>query len=86
MYWFVRVVFGVFLSFFLLNVIICYYLFFVDIFREFVERILKSLYVDDFVSGDDFDNLVFEMYENLKLFFKNGGFNMWKWVFNFKVL
>ena len=42
--------------------------------------------MDDFVGGDDSDNSVFEMYENLKSSFKNGGFNMRKWVSNSKVL
>lgn len=42
--------------------------------------------MDDFVGRDDSDNSVFEMYENLKSSFKNGGFNMQKWVSNSKVL
>ena len=40
--------------------------------------------MDDFVSGDDSDNSVLEMYENLKSSFKNGDFNMGKWVSNSK--
>ena len=41
--------------------------------------------MDDFVGGDDSDSSVLEMYENLKSSFKNGGFNMRKWVSNSKV-
>ena len=86
MYRFARVAFGVSSSPFLLNATIRHHLSSADIPREFSERILKSLYVDDFVSGDDSDNSVLEMYENLKSSFKNGGFNMRKWVSNSKVL
>ena len=86
MYRFARVAFGVSSSPFLLNATIRHHLSSADIPREFAERILKSLYVDDFVSGDDSDNSVLEMYENLKSSFKNGGFNMRKWVSNSKVL
>lgn len=42
--------------------------------------------MDDFVGGDDSDNFVFEMYKNLKLSFKGGGFNMRKWVSNSEAL
>ena len=50
--------------------------------EEFVDYVLKSLYVDDFVGGEDSDDLVFEMFKNLKSSFKSGGFNMRKWVSN----
>ena len=70
-YRFARVAFGVSSSPFLLNATIRHHLSSADIPREFAERILKSLYVDDFVSGDDSDNSVLEMYENLKSSFKN---------------
>ena len=86
MYRFAIVAFGVSSSPFLLNAAIRHHLTSADIPREFAERIRKSLYVDDFVSGDDSDNSVLEMYENLKSSFKNGGFNMRKWVSNSKVL
>lgn len=36
--------------------------------------------MDDFVGGEDSDDLVFEMFKNLKSCFKSGGFNMRKWV------
>ena len=53
-----------------------------DLPEEFVDCVLKSLYVDDFVGGEDSDDLVFEMFKNLKSSFKSGGFNMRKWVSN----
>ena len=77
-YRFSRVTFGVSSSPFLLNATIRHHLTSAEIPREFAERVLKGLYVDDFVSGDDSDNSVLEMYENLKSSFKNGGFNMRK--------
>ena len=85
-YRFARVAFGVSSSPFLLNATIRHHLSSADIPREFAERVLKSLYVDDFVSGDDSDSSVLEIYENLKSSFKNGGFNMRKWVSNSEVL
>ena len=85
-YRYARVAFGVSSSPFLLNATIRHHLTSADVPREFAERVLKGLYVDDFVGGDDSDNSVFEMYENLKSSFKNGGFNMRKWVSNSKVL
>ena len=85
-YRFARVAFGVSASPFLLNATIRHHLTSADIPKEFAERVLKGLYVDDFVGGDDSDNSVFEMYENLKSSFKSGGFNMRKWVSNSEAL
>ena len=85
-YRFARVAFGVSSSPFLLNATIRHHLTSSDVPREFAERVLKGFYVDDFVGGNDSDNSVLEMYENLKLSFKNGGFNMRKWVSSSKVL
>ena len=79
-YRFARVAFGVSSSPFLLNATIRHDLTSADMPREFAERVLKGLYVDDFVGGDDSNSSVLEMYENLKSFFKNGGFIMRKWV------
>lgn len=50
---FICLVFGVLFSFFLLNVILCYYMskyVFCDF--EFVKKFLEVLYVDDFFIGD----------------------------------
>ena len=85
-YRFARVAFGVSSSPFLLNATIHHHFTSADISKKFAERVLKSLYVDDFVGGDDSDNSVFEMYENLKSSFKSGGFNMRKWVSNSEAL
>ena len=38
--------------------------------------------MDDFVGGEDSDELVFEMFKNLKSSFKSGGLNTRKWVSN----
>jgi len=58
-YRFARVAFGVSASPFLLNATIRHHLTSADIPKEFAERVLKSLYVDDFVGGNDSDNSVF---------------------------
>jgi len=79
-YRFARVIFGVFPSPFLVNAIIRRHLTSIDIPREFADKVLKSLYVDDLVGGDDSDDSVFEMYKKLKSSFSDGGFNMRKWV------
>ena len=65
-YRFARVAFGVSSSPFLLNATIRHHLTSTYIPREFVEKVFKSLYVDDFVDGDDSDDSVFEMYKKLK--------------------
>ena len=81
-YRFARVAFGISSSPFLLNATIRHHLTSTDLPEEFVDCVLKSLYVDDFVGGEDSDDLVFEMFKNLKSSFKSGGFNMRKWVSN----
>ncbi|XP_068761945.1 uncharacterized protein [Montipora capricornis] len=81
-YRFARVAFGISSSPFLLNATIRHHLTSTDLPEEFVDCVLKSLYVDDFVGGEDSDDLVFEMLKNLKSSFKSGGFNMRKWVSN----
>ena len=58
-YRFARVAFGVSSSPFLLNATIRHHLVSTDIPREFADKVLKSLYVDDFVGGDDSDDSVF---------------------------
>ena len=81
-YRFARVAFGICSSPFLLNATVRHHLTSTDLPEEFVDCVLKSLYVDDFVGGEDSDDLVFEMFKNLKSSFKSGGFNMRKWVSN----
>ena len=81
-YRFASVAFGICSSPFLLNATIRHLLTSTDLPEEFVDCVLKSLYVDDFVRGEDSDDLVFEMFKNLKSSFKSGGFNTRKWVSN----
>ncbi|XP_068738177.1 uncharacterized protein [Montipora capricornis] len=81
-YRFARVAFGISSSPFLLNATIRHHLTSTDLPEEFVDCVLKSLYVDDFVGGEDSGDLVFETFKNLKSSFKSGGFNMRKWVSN----
>ena len=50
--------------------------------REFILKVLHSLYVDDFVSGTDSGEESFELYLKLKQCFLEGGFNMGKWDSN----
>ena len=66
----------------MLNATIRHHLTSTDLPEEFVDCVLKSLYLDDFVGGEDSNDLVFEMFKNLKSSFKSGGFNMRKWVSN----
>ena len=71
---------------FLLNATIRHHLTCTDIPKDFADGVLKSLYVDDYLGRDDSNESVFKMYKNLKSSFKNGGFNMRKWVSNSAVL
>ena len=70
-YRFARVAFGVSSSPFLLNATIRHHLTCTDIPNDFADRVLKSLYVDDYLGGDDSDESAFEMYKKLKSSFKN---------------
>ena len=47
--------------------------------NAFALELLKSLCVDDFVSGTKDMNYVFSLSKEIKLFLKSGGFNMRKW-------
>ena len=85
-YRFARVAFGICLSPFLLNATIRHHLTSTDLPEEFFYSVLKSLYPDDFVGREDSDNLVFEMFKNLKSSFKSRGFNMRKLVSNSTVV
>ena len=81
-YIFTRIPFGVSSSPFLLNATIYHHLTSIEMPREFAEKVLKSLYVNDFVSGDDSEESTFELYQHLKVSFNSGGFNMRKWASN----
>ena len=82
-YRFTRVVFGVSFSPFLLNATVRYHL---ESFRgtneTVVERLLKSTYVDDIISGADTIDEAFELYTQAKEIFRKGGFNLRKFLSN----
>ena len=82
-YRFTRVVFGVSSSPFLLNATVRYHL---ESFRgtneTVVEKLLKSTYVDDIISGADTIDEAFELYTQAKEIFRKGGFNLRKFLSN----
>lgn len=82
-YRFTRVVFGVSSSPFLLNATVKYHL---ESFRgtnkTVVEKLLKSTYVDDIISGADNIDEAFELYTQAKEIFRKGGFNLRKFLSN----
>ena len=49
---------------------------------DFVNTVVRALYVDDFASGKDSVKDCFELYGKLMLRFREGGFNMRKWASN----
>ena len=80
---FTRVVFGVNVSPFILNVTIRHHVntcMLND--NALALELLKSLYVDDFVSGAKDVNNAFSLSKEIKLCLKSGGFNMRKWNSN----
>ena len=80
---FARVVFGVSGSPFLLNATIKYHIKrYEEEDPEFVERFLRSIYVDDFTSGGSEDDAVYEQYLKAKLRLAEGGFNLRKFSSN----
>ena len=80
---FTRVVFGVSSSPFLLNATIRYHL---EAHLEnhpfIVERLLKSFYVDDVVTGASTEDEAFSLYQTAKEILKEGGFNLRKFSTN----
>ena len=82
-YRFARVVFGVASSPFLLNATIHHHITNLkELDGQLASKILKSLYVDDLLSGADEIQSAVELYQTLKDSFALGGFNMRKWVTN----
>ena len=57
-----------------------------DVDPDFVEEVLKSLYVDDFASSASSVSEGYSLYNKLKKRFKEGGFNLRKWETNSDVL
>ena len=80
---FTRVVFGVSSSPFLLNATIKYHLEkFLETNEAAVKTLLNSTYVDDVVTGANSDEAAFELYTQSKDMFRQGGFNLRKFVSN----
>ena len=49
---------------------------------EVVEKITRSIYVDDIISGADTDDHAYGLYSDSKMMFKEGGFNLRKFGTN----
>ena len=80
---FTRVVFGVSSSPFLLNATIRYHLKrFLESKQPVLRCLLNSTYVDDIVTGADSNEAAFELYSQSKDMFRQGGFNLRKFVSN----
>ena len=74
---FTRVVFGVTSSPFLLNATIRFHLeSFIESHRALVDKLLRSFYVDDLVTGADTEEEAFLLYSDAKALMKEGGFNL----------
>ena len=84
---FSRVVFGVSSSPFLLNATLQHHLSQYSMSHpELVERLLKSMYVDDVVSGARNEEQAEQLYKEAKEILKQGGFNLRKFVTNSNTL
>ena len=80
---FARVVFGVNSSPFILNATIRHHLnTCLPVDSALARELLKSLYVDDYVSGKGDVGSAFTLSKEIKLCLKSGGFNMRKWSSN----
>ena len=82
-YRFLRVVFGVTSSPFLLNGTIMHHLFkYLSCHQQFVKRLLEDLYVDDVTSGTKTIERRKGFYEKAKSILSEAGFDLRKWVTN----
>ncbi len=80
---FARVVFGVSSSPFLLNATLKHHLEqYATTYPETVQRLLESTYVDDIVTGADTEDAAFKLYSESKSIFRDGAFNLRKFVSN----
>ena len=80
---FLRVVFGIISSPFLLNATIKYHLErYLNDAKNFVEKFLNDLYVDDSTSGFFNVKEAYDFYMNAKRIMKEGGFELRKWASN----
>ena len=80
---FLRVVFGIISSPFLLNATIKYHLKrYLNDAKNFLEKFLNDLYVDDSTSGFFNVKEAYDFYLNAKRIMKEGGFELRKWASN----
>ena len=75
---FARVVFGVISLPFLLNAVIHKHAEEYEFDTEFVQKVLESIYMDDFAGGTNTIEKTFELFKKLKLRFLEGLFNLQK--------
>ena len=86
-FWFLRLIFGLSASPFILNGTIRHHLSkYVQEDPEFVLKVLRSLYVDDLISGTESRQDSFEFYLKLEYRFAEENMNMRKWNSNDKDL
>ena len=84
---FTRIVFGVSSSPFLLNATIRHHLEkYRDRYPEFVDRFLRSIYVDDVSFGADSEESAFQVYQKSKSVLAEGGLNLRKFITNSRQL
>ena len=80
---FARVVFGVSCSPFLLNATLQHHLSqYRNSHLELVEKLTKSMYVDDVISGAQSEEEAYQLYSTSKKILKDGGFNLRKFATN----
>ena len=86
-YQFTRVVFGVSSILFLLNATIWFHLEkYLETNESLVRRLLCSTYVDDIITGGHTEEEAFKVYAESKKIFREGGFNLRKFLTNSKHL
>ena len=86
-YRFTRVVFGVSSSPFLLNATIRFHLEkYLETSEGLVQHLLRSTYVDDVITGGPTEDEAFNLYIASKKIFREGGFNLRKFLTNSKHL
>ncbi len=74
-YRFARVVFGVNASPFLLNATVRHHLeLHADTHREIVSKVIRSIYVDDIVTGSQSEEQAYQLYSEAKTLLKTGSF------------
>ncbi len=79
---FTRVVFGVSSSPFLLNATIRYHLENASAEATLIDKLLKSFYVDDLITGACNEGEAYQLYQSAKEVLTSGGFNLRKFVSN----